>query len=102
MFNLVLTLCLFTYLCGRYSFGVGHNGADYGTYAHSAYLPSLDIGLSIILNHDQLLEVNGTKITRSAEEIFCRAYRAIFHLMLRGVATNFDIDSSFVCDKTLI
>ena len=38
-----------------YTFGVGHNGCDYGTYAHSLYLPGLEAGLSIIINRDATL-----------------------------------------------
>jgi hypothetical protein len=63
-----------------FAFCVGHNGCDYGTWTHSCYSPALDVGLSIMLNKEDHLLVDGEAApgTRGAHLIFCRIYRALF------------------------
>jgi hypothetical protein len=57
-----------------YLYGVGHNGCDYGTYTHSLYHPSLDIGMSIMMTKNAHIWFNGT-LVNNGEKLFCRAYR---------------------------
>lgn len=82
-----------------YSFGVGHNGCDYGTYTHNIYLPSLNAGISMMMSRDELLMDNGTAIPGSGEELFCLGYKAIFHLLMGNNTGDFDIDTAFVCSQ---
>jgi hypothetical protein len=75
-------------------FAVGHNGADYGSYAHSAYHPALDASYTIILSKSDGLQLDGKPI--KSEAIFCRAYRVIFELAGHGELGN----AALKCDKT--
>lgn len=72
-----------------------------GTYTHNIYLPTLGAGLSIMINRDQGLSANGTAIPGSGEELFCLAYRAVFHLLLANNSDigDFDIDTAFACPE---
>ena len=70
-----------------------------GTYTHNIYLPTLGAGLSIMINRDQGLAANGTAIPRSGEELFCLAYRAVFHLLLGNETGALDIDTAFACPQ---
>jgi hypothetical protein len=75
-------------------FAVGHNGADYRSYAHSAYHPALDASYTIILSKSDGLQLDGKPI--KSEAIFCRAYRVIFELAGHGELGN----AALKCDKT--
>jgi hypothetical protein len=62
-----------------FSFSVGHNGCDYGTYVHAAYHPSLDVATSFGMNQYQEFWIDGKK--QSANVIFCKCYVALYKLL---------------------
>lgn len=76
------------------SYAVGHNGADYGSYTHNAYHPSLDVATSFMINKDIGIWSNNGTLLRHPEAVFCMGYRAVFRLLGKGALGN----SSFVCD----
>lgn len=76
-----------------FEFMVGHNGADYGTYIHSGFHPTLDISVAFMLNKIDGIWVDGSKVQHD-EAIFCRAWRAAFQLTGHGKLGN----TSLVCN----
>lgn len=76
-----------------FRFAVGHNGEDYGTYIHAAYLPSLDATVTFMMSKESGIWVNGTVI-RYPEVLFCLAYRAVFRFLDQGELG----DAAFRCD----
>ena len=71
---------------------IGHAGDDYGTVSRSAWLPSLNIAFSVMINH---WFVDYPSVHSDAHAVYCIFWREFYGVLLEEQVPN--VKAAFAC-----